>query len=89
MNEKLQMTTRARFGAATRAQLNGALLEALAASGRTCETCLEVQTDVSVNPEGGEFVEAASFPARTVQKLDAHFRSHWKDDYERVDLSSR
>ena len=84
MTEKLRMTTRARFGAATRAQLNRALLEALAASGRTCETCVEIQQDVLVNPEGGEFVEAASFPARTVQKLDAHFRSHWKDAYEQV-----
>ena len=85
MNEKLQMLTRTRFGYSNKAQLSPALLTAVAASGPDCETCFEIQKEL----EGAEFVEAASFPGRTVQKLDAHFKFHWKDGYELVDLSAR
>ena len=89
MTATLQMVTRTRFGGTNKAQLNQALLRALAASVPGCDTCVEIQKDVLVNPEGGEYVEAASFPGRTVQKLDAHFKTHWKEDYELVDLSVR
>jgi hypothetical protein len=87
MSTKLQMVTRTRFGGANKAQLNQALIGALAASEAGCDTCVEIRKDLLVNPEGGEYVEAASFPGRTVQKLDAHFRSHWREEYELVDLS--
>jgi len=86
MTAKLQMVMQTRFGGTNKAQLNRALLGALAASVPGCGTCVEIQKDVVVNPEGGEYVEAASFPGRTVQRLDAHFKSHWKNDYELVDL---
>lgn len=89
MAATLQMVTRTRFGGTNKAQLNQALLGALAASGPGCDTCVEIRKDLLENPEGGEYVEAASFPARTVQKLDAHFRSHWREEYELVDLSAR
>ena len=89
MTTKLQMMTRSRFGFSKKAQLNRALLGALAASAPGCEACVEIQKDVLPNPEGAEYVEAASFPGRTVQKLDAHFKSHWKGEYELVDLSGR
>jgi len=86
--KKMQMLTRTRFGGTNKAQLNRELLGALAASVPGCEMCVEIQKDVMVNPEGGEYVEAASFPGMTVQKLDAHFKSHWKDGYLFVDLSA-
>ena len=86
MSGKLQMTTRTRFGGAHKAQLNKPLMDALAAA-PDCDTCVDILQDVEASPDGGEFVEAASFPGRTVQKLDAHFRGHWKDEYELVDLS--
>jgi hypothetical protein len=89
MSATLQMVTRARFGFSNRAQLNPALLTALSASAPTCDACLEIEKDVLPNPEGAEYVEAASFRGRTVQKLDAHFKSHWKDEYVLVDLSGR
>jgi len=41
-----------------------------------------------VNRDGGEYVEAASFPGRTIRTIDAHFKAHWKEDYELVHLSS-
>jgi hypothetical protein len=87
MNDRLKMATRSRFGFSNRAQLNLPLLGALAASGAGCEVCAEIQRDVLVNPEGGEYVEAASFPGRTLRAIDAHFKAHWKDDYQLVDLS--
>lgn len=85
MAPKLQMATRTRFGFSKKAQLNPALVGALAVSAPACEACVEIQKDILPNDEGAEFVEAASFPGRTVQKLDAHFRSHWKDEYGLVD----
>lgn len=89
MTAKLQMLTRNRFGISNRARLNPALVEALRASGGDCETCRDIEKEVDSIPDGGEFVEAASFPGKTVQKLDAHFKSHWKAEYELVDLSGR
>jgi hypothetical protein len=89
MTAKFVMTTRSRFGFSKKAQLNPELIGALAESAPVCETCVEIQRDVLATPEGGEYVEAASFPGRTVQKLDAHFKSHWKGDYELVEQSGR
>src|SRR4051812_30743080 len=73
----LTMSTVSRFGFASKAQLNPALLAALADSAPHCDLCGEIQKDVLANADGGEYVEAASFPGRTVQKLDAHFKGHW------------
>ena len=89
MTAKLQMETRRQFGISNRARLNRALVEALRASLADCETCRDIEKEVEALPEGGEFVEAASFPGKTVGKLDAHFKSHWKSEYEMVDLSGR
>jgi hypothetical protein len=86
---KMQMVTRKLFGFSNKAQLNGALLEGLRASMPICETCRDIEKELDATPEGGEFTEAASFPGRTVQKLDAHFKYHWKEGYELVDLSGR
>jgi len=87
MTARLQMTTRARFGYSRTANLNRALVDALLASTSGCETCRDIEKDVDSKPDGGEYVEAAGFPGKTVQKLDAHFKSHWKDEYELVDLT--
>jgi hypothetical protein len=87
MVARLKMATRSRFGFSKRAQLNVSLVGAVAASGSGCELCAEIQKDVLVNPEGGEYVEAASFTGRTIGTLDAHFKAHWKDDYELVGSS--
>ncbi len=89
MTAKFVMVTRSRFGFSKKAQLNAGLVGALAVSAPDCELCVEIQNDLLATPEGGEYVEAASFPGRTVQKLDAHFKSHWKNDYELVDQSGR
>jgi len=89
MTAKFVMVTRSRFGFSKKAQLNPGLIGALAESAPDCEFCVEIQKDLLATPEGGEYVEAASFPGRTVQKLDAHFKSHWKSDYELVDQSGR
>lgn len=86
---KYQMTTRRRFGFSNRAQLNLPLTEALRAAAAACEICREIGKETDPIPEGSEFVESGSFPGRTVQKLDAHFKSHWKAEYELVDLSGR
>lgn len=88
MTMKLRMTTQRRFGRSNLALLNPPLVEALRASGSSCESCRDIAREVDSVPEGGEYVEAASFPGMTVQKLDAHFKSHWKDDYLFVDLSA-
>jgi hypothetical protein len=88
MDAKLQLTAQRRFGRAGMARLNPALVEALHASGTGCETCHDIEREVDAVPEGGEFTEAASFPGKTIQKLDAHFRTHWKDDYRFVDLGA-
>ena len=89
MATKLQMTSSTRFGFSNKAQLNLPLLAALTASVSDCPMCGEIEKDVQTNPEGGEYVEAASFPGRTVRKLDAHFRTHWKEEYEFIDLAHR
>ena len=89
MTARLQMTTRARFGCSNTAKLNRALVDALLASTSGCETCRDIEKEVDSRPDGGEYVEAASFPGKTIPKLDAHFKSHWKDDYELVDLTGR
>jgi hypothetical protein len=86
---RLQMTTRARFGYSNTAKLNRALVDALQASTSGCEICRDIQKDVDSHPDGGEYVEAASFPGKTIQKLDAHFKSHWNAEYELVDLTGR
>jgi len=79
---RLQMTTRARFGYSNTAKLNRALVDALQASTSGCEICRDIQKDVDSHPDGGEYVE-------TIQKLDAHFKSHWNAEYELVDLTGR
>jgi hypothetical protein len=89
MAAKLQMVTRRGFGFANRARLSRALVDALQASVSSCETCRDIQKDVDSIPDGGEYVEAASFPGKTIQKLDAHFKAHWKSEYELVDLTGR
>ena len=86
---KLQMTRRRVFGLSSRAQLNQALYDALRRSMPSCEDCLDIEKLVEEVKEGGEYVEAASFPGKTVEKVDAHFRFHWKDNYELIDLTSR
>lgn len=77
------------FGLSNKARLNAALVEALRASVADCETCRDIAKEVDAVPEGGEYVEASSFPGKTVLKLDAHFKSHWKDEYALVDLSGK
>jgi len=89
MTATLQMVTRRLFGFSNRAKLNSALVEALRASVKTCETCRDIEKEIDSIPEGAEFVECGSFPGKTVQKLDAHFKSHWKGEYELLDLSGR
>ena len=83
------MMTHRVIGFSNRARLNTALVDALRASVRGCDICQDIEKEVDAIPEGGEYVEAASFPGKTVQKLDAHFRSHWKDEYELLDMSAR
>ena len=89
MATRLQMVTRRQFGFSNKARLNPALVDALRSEGAACQTCRDIEKEVDSLPDGGEYVEAASFPGKTVQKLDAHFKSHWKGDYELVDLSVR
>jgi len=89
MSAKLQMVTRSLYGFSNKAQLNRALIDALSSSAGGCEACGEISNEIQVNPEGGEYVEAASFPGRTVSRLDAHFKYHWKEAYELVDLAHR
>jgi hypothetical protein len=80
------MTSIRRFGRSSMARLNPALMDALQASGPECEICRVIEREVDPNSEGGEYAEAAGFPGLTVQKLDAHFKFHWKDDYQFVGL---
>jgi len=89
MPATLQMRTARLFGFSNRAKLNPALLLALRASAPLCETCRDIDKEIDTIPEGAEFVECGSFPGKTVQKLDAHFKAHWKTEYELVDLSGR
>jgi hypothetical protein len=89
MATRFQMVTRRQFGFSNKARLNPALVAALRSEGSICQTCRDIEKEVDAVPEGGDYVEAASFPGKTVQKLDAHFKSHWKDEYELVDLAAR
>lgn len=89
MSATMQMVTRSLFGFSNKSRLNRALVDAIEASMGGCETCGQIHQEIETGPEGGEFVEAASFPGKTVQKLDAHFKYHWKDEYELVDLVNR
>jgi len=86
MSAKLQMITRKQFGFSNGARLNRALIDALRASMQGCETCSEIEKEIELDPEGGEYIEAPSFPGKSVQKLDAHFKAHWKENYELIDL---
>jgi hypothetical protein len=81
MAATLQMLARRQFGHARRARLNRELVDAVVASAATCDACREINADLEKDPEGGDFVEAASFPGATIDKIDAHFRFHWKDAY--------
>ena len=81
------MVTSQQFGFSNRAQLNQALVDAIDRSTPACETCRDIRKEIEALPEGGEYTESPSFPGKTVQKLDAHFKSHWKGDYELVDRS--
>ena len=81
MPAPLRMLARRQFGRARRARLNRDLVDAVAASAATCDACREIHADLEKDPEGGEYVEAASFPGATIDKIDAHFRAHWRDAY--------
>jgi hypothetical protein len=85
----LKMTTRRRFGAGSLARLNRELFAALKESAPGCETCRDIAKDLEPDSDGADFVEAPSFPGATVDRMDAHFRYHWKDAYERVDTNGR
>lgn len=85
----LRMVTRRKFGFSNGAQLNRALVDALRASMPACETCRDIEKEIDATADGAEYLEAPSFPGTTVQKLDAHFKYHWKADYALVDLSDR
>jgi len=87
MPAMMQMRTARLFGFSNRETLNPPLLVALRASAPACETCRDIDKELDANPEGAEFVECGSFPGKTVQKLDAHFKAHWKAEYEWTDLS--
>lgn len=83
MSGKLRMSTRRGFGASSkRARLNRELTDAVSASATSCDTCRQIHADLDTDSDGGDFVEAASFPGATIDRLDAHFRAHWKDGYE-------
>jgi hypothetical protein len=89
MSALLRMETARLFGFSNRATLNPALVVALHAQEPVCETCREIAKELDAIPAGAEFVECGSFPGKTVQKLDAHFKAHWKAEYELVDRSGR
>ena len=82
---KFQMTAQGRFGMARSARLNRELVDAVHLSQETCETCREIEKDFDSTPDGADFVESYSFPSGTVAKLDAHFKSHWKAEYELIE----
>ena len=89
MAARLQMTTRSRFGFSNSARLNSALVAALLGSGPGCEVCRDIEKEVDLIPEGGDYVESVGFPGKTVHKLSAHFKFHWKDEYELIEMSPR
>ena len=82
---KLQMTAQGRFGQARSARLNRELIDAFRLTCATCEACRDIDKDLDATAEGADFLESASFPSNTVGKLDAHFKSHWKDAYELIE----
>ena len=84
MPATLLMRARRQFGAANRARLNRELVDAVIASAASRETCGDIKADLETDAEGGDFVEATSFPGSTIDRLNAHFRFHWKDDYEQA-----
>ena len=86
MDTKLRMVTRRQFGFSNEAQLNRALVDALTASVPACEICREISKEIESNADGAEYTEAPGFPGRTVRKIDAHFKFHWREDYELIDL---
>lgn len=85
MPVSLLMRTRRRFGFSNRARLNRELVEAVVASAATCDACRDVVRDLQVDPEGGDYVEAPSFPGATIDRLDAHFKFHWDAGYQLLD----
>jgi hypothetical protein len=85
MAASLRMRTRRQFGFSNRARLNRELVDAVAASAATCEMCRDIQRDVEADAQGGDYVEAPSFPGATIDRLDAHFKFHWDADYELLD----
>jgi hypothetical protein len=86
MPASLRMLTRRMFGAPRNALLNRDLMAALRNSMPGCDTCRDIEKDVESTSKGGEYVESAGFQGRSVQTLDAHFRAHWKDAYELVEI---
>ena len=76
------MTTVQRFGWSNKARLNPALMEALHVSVGNCDVCREISKEIDAVPEGGDYVEAAGFPGKTIWSVSAHFKSHWKDEFE-------
>ena len=86
MPATLRMETHRRFGAGAKARLNRELLGSVKESSASCETCLDIVKDLEADADGAgaDFTEAPSFPGSTVDKLDMHFRFHWKEAYERV-----
>ena len=64
MATRFQMVTRRQFGFSNKARLNPALVAALHLEGSICQTCRDIEKEVDAVPEGGDYVEAASFPGR-------------------------
>ena len=89
MAARLRMETRRIFGFSNKARLNAALVAALRESESRCETCQDIAREIDSTVSGGEYAESPGFPGKTIQKLDAHFKFHWKDEYELVELSGR
>ena len=89
MAARLRMETRRIFGFSNKARLNAALVAAVRVSMSDCETCRDIEKELDSTVIGGEYVESPGFPGKTIQKLNAHFKYHWNDEYELVDLSGR
>lgn len=89
MSNKFQMVTCRQFGFSNGAKLNPALVDAIKASMPACETCRGIEKEIEMTAEGAEYLESPGFPGWNISKLDAHFKSHWKDAYELVDLARR
>jgi len=63
--------------------------EAEEPGGRSAETCPGKSRRKSTRIPEGPNSGMRSFPGRRCRRLDAHFKSHWKTEYELVDLSGR